>query len=100
MAKPEQTEKATPKRREEARKRGQVPRSQDLAGAAIFLACVFVVHAFLKVTVNGLEASTTSVFERIVWMLHRLALIDADHAVESAKENPVLQTASPERVRT
>jgi phosphate:Na+ symporter len=42
----------------------------------------------------------TSVFERIVWMLHRLALIDADRAVESAKQNPVLQTASPERVRT
>ncbi len=53
MAKPEQTEKATPKRREEARKRGQVPRSPELAGAGIFLAAVFILHASLT---PGLEA--------------------------------------------
>src|SRR3979409_2135877 len=34
----EKTEKATPKRREEARKKGQVARSQDLNGAVIMLA--------------------------------------------------------------
>lgn len=65
MAKPEQTEKATPKRREEARKRGQVPRSADLPGAAIFLASVFVVHAFLQATMNGLHATATSTLSRI-----------------------------------
>ncbi|HEU4976373.1 MAG TPA: flagellar biosynthesis protein FlhB [Baekduia sp.] len=34
----EKTEKATPKRREEARKKGQVARSQDLNGAVVMLA--------------------------------------------------------------
>ncbi|WP_354699817.1 Flagellar biosynthetic protein FlhB [Paraconexibacter sp. AEG42_29] len=34
----EKTEKATPKRREEARKKGQVGRSQDLGGAVILMA--------------------------------------------------------------
>lgn len=37
----EKTEKATPKRREEARKKGQVAKSQDLNGAVILLAGVF-----------------------------------------------------------
>jgi flagellar biosynthesis protein FlhB len=37
----EKTEKATPKRREEARKRGQVARSTDLNGAVIMLAGLF-----------------------------------------------------------
>jgi flagellar biosynthesis protein FlhB len=37
----EKTEKATPKRREEARKKGQVARSQDLNGAVVLLAALF-----------------------------------------------------------
>lgn len=39
----DRTEKATPKRREEARKQGQVARSQDLSGALVLLAGVMVV---------------------------------------------------------
>ena len=34
----ERTESATPKRREEARKEGRVPRSQELSGAVLLLA--------------------------------------------------------------
>jgi flagellar biosynthetic protein FlhB len=37
----EKTEKATPKRREEARKKGQVARSQDLNGAVVLLSALF-----------------------------------------------------------
>jgi flagellar biosynthesis protein FlhB len=37
----EKTEKATPKRREEARKKGQVAKSQDLNGAVVLLAALF-----------------------------------------------------------
>jgi flagellar biosynthetic protein FlhB len=37
----EKTEKATPKRREEARKKGQVPKSMDLNGSVIMLAGLF-----------------------------------------------------------
>lgn len=38
MADPDKTEKATPKRREEARKQGNVARSADLSGAVVMLA--------------------------------------------------------------
>ena len=39
----EKTEKATPKRREEARKKGQVAKSQDLSGAVVLLAGVMAI---------------------------------------------------------
>lgn len=47
MAKPEQTEKATPKRVSEARKKGQVAKSADFSGAVIFLTIVSIIHAML-----------------------------------------------------
>jgi flagellar biosynthetic protein FlhB len=62
MAKPEQTEKATPKRREEARKRGQVPKSPELAGAGIFLAAVFVLHGFIVPGLTSVTAMMRTVF--------------------------------------
>ncbi len=54
MARPDATEKPTSKRKKEARERGQVPRSQDIGGSAIFLAIVIALHVgFL----NTIEAS-------------------------------------------
>ena len=53
MAKPEATEKATPKRRREARNRGQVPRSQDIGGAAILLAIVIALHVSFMSSINA-----------------------------------------------
>src|ERR1700722_17272497 len=44
MAKPEQTEKATPKRQGEARQRGQIPRSPDVAGSLIFITIIIALH--------------------------------------------------------
>jgi flagellar biosynthetic protein FlhB len=44
MARPEQTEKATPKRQGEARSRGQVAKSADVGGAAIFLVIIITLH--------------------------------------------------------
>ena len=41
MADPDKTEKATPKRREEARKEGNVASSADLSGAVVMLAGLF-----------------------------------------------------------
>jgi flagellar biosynthetic protein FlhB len=55
MAKPEQTEKATPKRKEEGRKRGQVPRSPELPGSLGFLAGVIILHWFFP---SSLQAVT------------------------------------------
>lgn len=66
MARPEQTEKATPKRREEARERGQVAKSPDLAGAAVFLAGVFVLHALMPAALGTLSATV----QEILWRIH------------------------------
>lgn len=66
MARPEQTEKATPKRREEARGRGQVAKSPDLAGAAVFLAGVFVLHAAMPAALGSLSTTV----KEILWRIH------------------------------
>ncbi|GAC1323715.1 MAG: flagellar biosynthesis protein FlhB [Thermoleophilaceae bacterium] len=42
----DKTEKATPKRRDEARKKGQVAKSQDVNGAMILLVALFVLGSF------------------------------------------------------
>src|SRR3974377_399102 len=52
MARPEQTEKATPKRVREARNRGQVARSPDLGGAVVFLAIIVSINATFMTTVD------------------------------------------------
>lgn len=65
MAKPEQTEKPTPKRRQESREKGQVPRSTDLAGAVIFLTVVLVLHAFFSMMLGGLEWQASSYFQHV-----------------------------------
>jgi flagellar biosynthetic protein FlhB len=65
MARPEQTEKPTAKRREEARKRGQVPRSQDLAGACVFLAIVLILRAVYAPVLDGVVGSSTSYFQHV-----------------------------------
>jgi flagellar biosynthetic protein FlhB len=44
MARPEQTEKATPKRQSEARGKGQVARSADVGGSLIFLTIIIALH--------------------------------------------------------
>jgi flagellar biosynthesis protein FlhB len=66
VARPEQTEKATPKRREEARGRGQVAKSPDLAGAAVFLAGVFVLHAAMPAALGSLATTV----KEILWRIH------------------------------
>ncbi|HEY8297269.1 MAG TPA: flagellar biosynthesis protein FlhB [Candidatus Baltobacteraceae bacterium] len=79
MPRPEQTERATPKRKEEARKRGQVAKSPDLAGAAIFLAVVFVLHSNMMQALGGIGGTMQSILVGLhqrqeftivsVWML-------------------------------
>src|SRR5271165_962679 len=54
MAKPEQTEKPTPKRRGEARKKAQVPRSPDVAGSFVFLGVVITIHVMFRAWVNSI----------------------------------------------
>jgi flagellar biosynthetic protein FlhB len=45
MSQSDKTEKATPKKKEEARKKGQVAKSQDLNGAVVLLAGLFTLGA-------------------------------------------------------
>ncbi len=53
MARPDATEKPTAKRKREARERGQVPRSQDIGGAAIFIALILVLHVGFMTTIGS-----------------------------------------------
>lgn len=59
MARPEATEKATPKRRREARQRGQVARSQDIGSSAIFLAIVIALHVGFLATLDAAAQAFT-----------------------------------------
>ena len=61
----EKTEQATPRKREEARERGQVARSQDLSSAVILLAAVLALQFFGGAMVNGMSGSTAGILERL-----------------------------------
>ncbi|HTW82569.1 MAG TPA: flagellar biosynthesis protein FlhB [Candidatus Sulfotelmatobacter sp.] len=62
MARPEATEKPTPKRRHEARERGQVARSQDIGGSAIFIAIVTALHVgFMHAVGSSMTAFTIAI---------------------------------------
>src|SRR3954451_5650136 len=53
----ERTEKATPKRRQEARKKGQVAKSADLNGAVVMFAALFALSATAPHLVEVLQSS-------------------------------------------
>lgn len=53
----DRTEKATPKRRNEARKKGQVAKSSDINGSVVLLASMFALGSFGPKLVGKLEAS-------------------------------------------
>lgn len=53
----DKTEKATPKRREEARKRGQVAKSTDLNGALVMIAGLLAISLLGPHTLNTMEAA-------------------------------------------
>jgi flagellar biosynthetic protein FlhB len=55
------TEKATPKKRQEARAKGQVARSQDANGAIVLLASVIALSAFGPSMMRRMEEATLSV---------------------------------------
>ncbi len=57
----DRTEPATPRRREEARERGQVARSADLSSAAVLLTAVLGLRFAGRPLIEGLFASTSGV---------------------------------------
>jgi flagellar biosynthetic protein FlhB len=65
MAKDEKTEKATPKRVKEARKKGQVSKSTDLNGALVLGGGVIALSSFGPAVVNGAAGAMQTSFELI-----------------------------------
>ena len=61
----EKTEKATPKRRDEARKKGQVARSADLNSAIVLLASLMALSAFAPNLLTTLQAAMRDAFALI-----------------------------------
>jgi flagellar biosynthetic protein FlhB len=70
----DRTEPATPRRREEARERGQVARSADLSSAVVLLAAVLALRFLGRPLLESLFASTTGV-------LGGLGAVDGDPAM-------------------
>ena len=62
MAAGDKTEKATPKKRSEARKKGQVAKSHDLNGAVVMFAALFALSATAPHLVAVLQASLRDAF--------------------------------------
>jgi flagellar biosynthetic protein FlhB len=61
----DKTERATPKRREEARKRGQVAKSVDLNGAVVLIAALFAISLLAPHTVAAAEDALRSGFANV-----------------------------------
>lgn len=61
----DKTEKATPRKRDDARRRGQVARSMDVNGAVVLIAGVFALSLLGPLVVGAMEASMRDAFERI-----------------------------------
>ena len=65
MARDDRTEKATPKRRQEARKKGQVAKSQDLGGGAVVIAGLVALTWVGPAIVSNTAGSMRQAFEHI-----------------------------------
>ena len=65
MAKPEQTEKATPKRRNEARQEGRVAKSQDISQACVFLGAVIVLHLWFIIGIDAVAQMLVNTFQHV-----------------------------------
>jgi flagellar biosynthetic protein FlhB len=65
MAGQDKTEKATPKKLQEARKKGQVAKSQDLNGAAVLLAALLALSNFGPLMWRRLQESTIAIIDLI-----------------------------------
>ncbi|HEX7013777.1 MAG TPA: flagellar biosynthesis protein FlhB [Steroidobacteraceae bacterium] len=79
----ERTEQATPKRLEEARRKGQIPRSRDLSAAAVTLAGGLALY-FMGASLTG----------RIHDLMQRALTISRDQALDTMYVLPALSRAA------
>jgi flagellar biosynthetic protein FlhB len=61
----EKTEKATPKKRDDARKKGQIARSIDLSGATVLLAGLLALSAFGRGLLGRMEEATVGLLRLV-----------------------------------
>jgi flagellar biosynthetic protein FlhB len=83
MAGNDKTEKATPKRRDEARRKGQVAKSQDLGGAIVLLAALLSLGALGPAAWSHMRAA----------MLTSLSLISTPDVVDQQGVGRVISSA-------
>src|SRR6266550_2624660 len=62
----EKTESATPRRRSEARRKGQVPRSPDLTSTLVFLGLLFAVRNFGAESGQLIKTYTNTVLAHMI----------------------------------
>lgn len=79
----ERTESATPKRREEARKKGQIPRSRDLSAAAVLMTAGIALSAFGSQLGGDLYA-----------LMRRSLTLSRDQALDASRLLPTLGSAA------
>ncbi len=90
----DKTEKPTPKRVGEARKRGQVAKSQDLNGAVILLAGLFTLGSLGPAVVQGAAKAMSSTFELIATPAASTSGAGLS-TLEKIVENTMLVTVAP-----
>lgn len=66
MADPSKTEKATPRRRDELRRKGQVAKSQELNTALLFLVAVFFLRWYMPFMGNYVTETTQDLWRNLI----------------------------------
>ena len=94
MADHDKTEKATPKRKREARKRGQVAKSTDLNGSVVLVAGLIGLVAVGPAIVSGVTGSMRSTFQQISNPGDATSAAGL-HALFSAAMHLMLSTVAP-----
>ncbi len=94
MADHDKTEKATPKRKREARKKGQVAKSTDLNGAVVLVAGLIGLVAVGPAIVSGVRGSMRSTFKQISNPGEATSAAGL-HALMSAALHTILGTLAP-----
>ena len=86
----EKTEKATPKKRQDARKKGQVLKSQDVTAAILLLLSFFFLLFFAPFMYDGLKGFLLQALNRNMLIETLTADTVMDMYVESLKEMAVI----------
>jgi flagellar biosynthesis protein FlhB len=94
VAQDDRTEKATPKRRGQAREKGQVARSMDLTNAGVLLAGLFGVMLMAPKVLAASASAMTSIFGQIA-RPHNVISGAGLHGLLKLTETTLLKTVGP-----